>query len=290
MAPTLYERFQNYVLNCGMLLSIAIYYFFLTVFETVFVNFSPLVLFDIQKLRGKAFARFWEAITPPATSGVPDPLQSAHFQKVPALLATATGTVLDVGPGTGSLFPLYRTSPIRRIYAAEPVLELHEALKLSANAVGIDDKLEILHCGAEAKSLVPALAKAGLLQNGGKKNVEGVFDTIVCIRVLCSVPDLTSTIETLYRLLRPGGQFIICEHVINPWRTSQKGSIIGRGFQRLYTLLGWPFFIGDCHLDRDTANLLRDIGNAQGGWKSVETEEHGTWGTIPFVTGAYVKK
>ena len=226
---------------------------------------------------------------PPTTSGIAEPSQSAHFEKVPSLLATAYGTVLDVGPGTGTTFVHYKHSPILRIYAAEPVLELHNSLKVSAHAVGIDDKLEILHCGAETVSLVPALGRAGLLQNSVKDNVEGVFDTIVCIRVLCSVPDLPSTIETLYRLLRPGGRFIICEHVINPWRTSRKGSIIGRGFQRLYTLLGWPFFIGDCHLDRDTANLLRDIGNAHGGWKSVETEEHGTWGTIPFVTGMYVK-
>lgn len=118
---------------------------------------------------------------------------------------------------------------------------------------------------------------------------ESIFDTIICIRVLCSVPNLESSLTTLYSLLRPGGRFIICEHVINPWRTP-KGSILGRAFQVLYMLLGWPFFIGDCRMDRDTATLLKRIGDANGGWESVELDKKMEWSVLPFTSGVYVKK
>ena len=167
---------------------------------------------------------------------------------------------------------------------------MHSALKKSANVAGLGDKYQILPCGGERESLLPALAKVGLLEEErGKVKEEGIFDTIICIRVLCSVPNLESSLTTLYSLLRPGGRFIICEHVINHWRTP-KGSILGRAFQVLYMLLGWPFFIGDCRMDRDTATLLKQIGDANGGWESIELDNKMEWSVLPFTSGVYVKK
>lgn len=167
---------------------------------------------------------------------------------------------------------------------------MHLALKESANVAGLGDKYQILPCGGERASLLPALAKAGLLkESGGEVKEEGIFDTIISIRVLCSVPNLESSLSTLYSLLRPGGRFIICEHVVNPWRTP-KGSILGRAFQVLYMLLGWPFFIGDCRMDRDTATLLKQIGEANEGWESVELDKTMEWSVLPFTSGVYVKK
>jgi SAM-dependent methyltransferase len=167
---------------------------------------------------------------------------------------------------------------------------MHSGLKESANVAGLGDKYQILPCGGERTSLLPALAKVGLLkESGGEVKEEGIFDTIICIRVLCSVPNLEPSLSTLYSLLRPGGRFIICEHVVNPWRTP-KGSILSRAFQILYMLLGWPFFIGDCRMDRDTATLLKQIGDANGGWESVELDKKMEWSVLPFTSGVYVKK
>lgn len=167
---------------------------------------------------------------------------------------------------------------------------MHLALKETAQVAGLGDKYQILPCGGERKSLLPALAKAGLLkESGGEVKEEAIFDTIICIRVLCSVPNPESSLSTLYSLLRPGGRFIICEHVINDWRTP-KGSILGRAFQVLYTLLGWPFFVGDCRMDRDTATLLKQIGDVDGGWESVELDKKMEWSVLPFTTGVYVRK
>lgn len=139
------------------------------------------------------------------------------------------------------------------------------------------------------ETLLSALKKAELLkERGGEVKEEAIFDTIICIRVLCSVPNLVTSLSTLYSLLHPGGRIIICEHVINNWR-SPKGSILGRAFQVLYLLLGWPFFIGDCHLDRDTATLLRQIGDRNGGWESVELDKKMEWSVLPFTTALFVK-
>ncbi|MCJ1407151.1 hypothetical protein MMC19_001221 [Ptychographa xylographoides] len=204
-------------------------------------------------------------------------------------MSTATGTVLELGPGSGSHTVYYTSPSLRSIYGVEPVSELHPALRKSAEAAGIGDKYHILHCGGQSESLIPALEKAGLLKDGAASG-NGIFDTVVCVRTLCSVPDLSATIEMLYRLLRPGGRFIICEHVINQWRTSRKASMIGRGFQIFYMMLGWTFFIGDCCLNRDTAEMVKKIGELHGGWKTVELESTMEWSALPFVTGVFVKR
>lgn len=227
---------------------------------------------------------------PPDSPEKPADDPESSFANLPGYLATASGTVLDVGPGTGT-FATYLNAPaIKAIYGAEPGVGMHPALMQSARVAGLGDKYQILSCGGERDSLLPALAKAGLFKDvGGRVKQEGVFDTIICIRVLCSVPKLESSLTTLYSLLKPGGRFIICEHVINPWWTA-KGSVAGRAFQFLYTLLGWPFFVGDCRLDRDTATLLKQIGDKQGGWESVELNKKMEWTVLPFTSGVYIKK
>lgn len=160
---------------------------------------------------------------------------------------------------------------------------------MSAEKAGLGGKYKVLHCGGERESLLPALGKAGILTEvKGQIQEEGVFDAIVCIRVLCSVKDLETTLSTLYSLLRPGGTLLICEHVINNWK-SPKGSIFGRAFQIFYTMLGWPYFIGDCQLNKDTATLLRDIGNANGGWESVQLDKRMEWSVLPYALGVFVK-
>jgi SAM-dependent methyltransferase len=73
-----------------------------------------------------------------------------------------------------------------------------------------------------ASDLGAKLRKQGLDQSTG-----GVFDTIICVRVLCSVLDLEQTAEELYSFLKPGGKLLVTEHVVNPWRTA-KGSVVAR--------------------------------------------------------------
>ncbi|KAI9813666.1 MAG: hypothetical protein M1827_003737 [Pycnora praestabilis] len=290
MAPTLSERLLNHALP-AILLAYGIYYFMITILHTILVQRDPLAIFDFSEIREKAFARLWLAIAPV----LPSVRSTGVVEALPSLLSTATGVVLELGPGNGGQVASFTNPDIRAVYGAEPVKDLHEDLRKSADAAGLQDKYHILTCGGQTESLVPALAKAGVLNEGmdgeDRKRGDwiGVFDTIVCVRVLCSVPQLEETAQTLFRLLRPGGTLIVSEHVVNSWQSS-KGSYIGRVLQLIYTLMGWSFFMGNCHLQRDTAKALKNAGKGDDGWAVVALDSDSPWGTLPYITGVLVKK
>ena len=185
------------------------------------------------------------------------------------------------------------TSPsITVIYGAEPCVGLHAELEARARMEGLGDKFRILACGAESDSLLPALENEGLFKGREKSDAEynghPVFDTIVCIRVLCSVPQVRETLEGLCMLLKPGGRMLVCEHVINPWR--RNGSLVARMLQWVYMKAGWSYFVGDCCLDRDLKTELLQAARNDGGWGKVELEEHFLWSSMPYVSGTLTRK
>jgi len=207
------------------------------------------------------------------------------FAPLPQLLAEASGDVLEFGPGSGLSLPYFNADKVRTYTAVEPAVDLHEALRVGASAAGLSEKSRILGCGAETRSLLPALTKTGILAlSKGGFEVGQCFDTIVSVRSLCSIPDPVESIQMHYALLRPGGQYIICEHVINPWPESQ-GTVLGRSMQLLYTALGWPYFVGGCRLSQDTIRMLETAGK----WERVELQRDTDWAALPFVTGVFVK-
>lgn len=211
------------------------------------------------------------------------------FTPLPSLLGSASGDILELGPGSGRFFVYLNPVIITSLYGVEPASEFHEALRQSADAVGLGAKFQILPCGAQSDSLLPALSKSGLLSTQDMPSEGHLFDTIISIRSLCSLPDLEVSLQTIYRLLRPGGRVIICEHVVNPW-PAKGGSLVGRTLQLVYMALGWTYFIGDCHLARDTITLLRKAADVDGGWESVELQRDQDWAVLPWVTGVLTKK
>ena len=201
------------------------------------------------------------------------------------LLKTAHGVVLDVGPGSGEQLPRFDPAKVGVMYGAEPNIHLHPGLLRIAEKAGFDGKYKALQCGGEPESLIPALAKAGVLKDSVS---QGVFDDIVCVRVLCGVPRPEETIQGLYRLLKPGGRLIVCEHIANPWRDGT-GSFLARIFQAIYALLGWNFWLGGCNIDRDTVKFLR-AGAGTEGWAKTELEYVDLSTAIPYTVGYLVKK
>ncbi|KAL5337130.1 hypothetical protein BJX70DRAFT_399937 [Aspergillus crustosus] len=258
--------------------------------------------------------------TPPSPNPTPDTPQTPFQQQspseektthpkmppsdlIPSILAHAHGTVLDVGPGTAAQMPLLATPRIKAVYGAEPCGALHEVIRERMKREGMQGRYFILNCGVgdgtgtgtggfegelERVGLMPPVSSQGSGKGKDKgKDSEygtGIFDTIITIRVLCSVPSLPTTTSHLQRLLKPGGKLLVVEHVVNPWRTP-KGSRLARLFQSLYHILGWRWVMGDCCLDRDTEGVLRGLQ-----WESVETDRFFEDGCMPHFAGVFVKK
>ena len=200
-------------------------------------------------------------------------------------LAAANGNILEIGPGTGFSMPYFHECDkcgIGALYGAEPNTYLHDSLRQSAEAVGLGEKLRILHCGAEPESLVPALHACGLVPQGSVDSQ--IFDHIISIRTLCCVERPEDTAKTLYGLLKPGGRLVIFEHVINPY-PGVGGSLMGRGFQLLFSALGWQFFVGNCRLSQDTERVLREAGE----WQDVQAILDHSWMTVPYLTAVFTK-
>lgn len=131
-----------------------------------------------------------------------------------------SGTVLEVGPGSGmwasvlarSVFAASSTDDgvrhrrpgpgpgVTRILGVEPNAGVHESLRRAADEAGLQDVYEVVPCG------IQDLAASGAVAHGE-------VDCIVSVLCLCSIPDPERNIRELYRYLRPGGRWYVCEHV-----------------------------------------------------------------------------
>jgi SAM-dependent methyltransferase len=242
---------------------------------------SPRLLFSsFASYRNRAFAKLWLAVGKDFADDVPP-----NFD---AVLQASRGVILDVGPGGGhQLFRFSRPENITAIYGVEPGIDMHDSLRELAKKAGLGKKYTVVTCGAEPESLIPALEKPELLGKG-QNVVDGVFDEVVCIRVLCGVPRLNEIVESLYKLLKPGGRFVVCEHILSD---SQHGGNAGvRALQHVYMALGWSFLIGGCHLTRDTIAALMKAAAGDGGWADTKLDMKDEWSAVPHVVGYCVKK
>jgi SAM-dependent methyltransferase len=165
-------------------------------------------------------------------------------------------------------------------------------LQRNVAKAGLGRRYTILPYSVVAESLQPELEKCGVfpLPHGIGK-IKGVFDTIICIRVLCSVPEVEKTAGELYDLLRPGGKLLVVEHVVNPWTTA-KCPPVSRVMQGIYHALGWRWVVGNCCLTRDLERVIRYTPRKaeDEGWESVDAERWFESTCFPFISGAFVKR
>jgi ubiquinone/menaquinone biosynthesis C-methylase UbiE len=112
-----------------------------------------------------------------------------------SLLSELTGTVLEIGPGTGVNLRYYR-SGIRWI-GVEPNPFMHPYLRKEAERLGM--QIEIRDGMAERLDLA-----------------DESLEAVVSSHVLCSVRDLPAVLREVRRVLRPGGRFVFLEHVAAP--------------------------------------------------------------------------
>ncbi|RPA81210.1 S-adenosyl-L-methionine-dependent methyltransferase [Ascobolus immersus RN42] len=230
---------------------------------TILINAlkSPLNLISLDSLKRQSFSNFYTIFGPW--------MARAETPVVSQVIAAASGVVLDVGPGTGMNVRWINPEKVERVIGIEPNRFMHDELKEAIRGRELQDKYEVIGCGLE--DVIPK----GLVQ-------EGSIDTIILVKVFCSVPEPKSLAPILYKLLKPGGRILVYEHVVN-----KKGDVLVKLLQNVYNLT-WPWFFAGCDLCRDTETWLIEAGK----WESVtlgRVKGEQRWAVIPHLVGELVK-
>jgi ubiquinone/menaquinone biosynthesis C-methylase UbiE len=154
------------------------------------------------------------------------PLVAAERSK---LLDQVDGEILEIGFGTGLNLPHY-PSRVRRIMAIDPNPGMHRRAAAAIGRTGIEVDKHLLR-GEE------------LPFDSGR------FDCVVSTFTLCSVGDVDQALAEAYRLLKPGGRFLLLEHGLSPDANVSRWQRRLNGVQRVLA--------DNCHLDRDMNQLVR---------------------------------
>ena len=77
-------------------------------------------------------------------------------------------------------------------------------------------------------------------------------DTVLLTFTLCTIPDWHTALRQMYRVLKPNGRLLFCEHGLAPDHNV-------RHWQHRITPL-WKKCAGGCHLNRPIAQYLREGG------------------------------
>jgi ubiquinone/menaquinone biosynthesis C-methylase UbiE len=150
-----------------------------------------------------------------------------------ALVPQAQGKVLEIGMGTGRNLPFYDRRKVTQLVGVDPALQMHSLARRRSAQADLD--VELVGLRAERLPLP-----------------DESFDTVVCTYTLCSIDHPVAALREVWRVLKPGGQFLFCEH----GRAPDAG--VARWQARIQPL--WTPMMGGCHLDRDVPALLREAG------------------------------
>lgn len=107
----------------------------------------------------------------------------------------ARGAVLEIGLGTGRTLPEYGADV--RLTGLDLSPAMLALARERAEALGRDVEL----VAGDAQELPFA---------------DAVFDTVVSVFSLCTVPDVPRALREVRRVLRPGGTLLLTEHVRSP--------------------------------------------------------------------------
>jgi SAM-dependent methyltransferase len=156
------------------------------------------------------------------------------------IVPRASGTILEIGIGTGLNLPYYDPARVDRLIGLDPS---ERSWKLA---------------GERARNLVFPVEFIGLPGEEIPLADDSV-DTIVMTYSLCTIPDPIKALAGMARVLRPGGVLLFAEHGRAP------DAAVRRWQDRLDR--PWGALAGGCHLNRDIPALL-----GEGGFVSTELE------------------
>lgn len=157
------------------------------------------------------------------------------------LLGGLTGTIVEIGAGTGLNLPHYHAG-VDRLVLTEPSrpMERHLESRRAHEVPDVDD-IELIQAPAEALPMA-----------------DDTVDHAVSTLVLCTVTDMERAVAELARVVRPGGTVALIEH-IGDTKPTRKA--------RLQRVLEppWKVIARGCHLTRDPRAALAAAGFGTGG-------------------------
>lgn len=146
-----------------------------------------------------------------------------------ALLRDAAGVTLDLGAGIGLNLP-HLPPAVTLVHLVEPDPHMVRRLRPRVPARGV------VHQAVGERLPLP----------------DACVDTVLATLTLCTVTDPAAVMSEIQRVLRPGGQMLVLEHVLS-----------GRPARaRLQNLLRRPWQVvgGGCHPARDTVSTMAQAG------------------------------
>lgn len=163
--------------------------------------------------------------------------------------------VLDVGAGTGAMFPYFADVPGPTYHAIEPDRAMWRRAADRADREGLDVEIEI----AEA---------------GEMPYEDGAFDRVVAALVFCTIPDVDAALDEIHRVLGPEGELRFLEHVhADGWRA---------GLQDAVNPV-WRRLAAGCNLNRDTVAAFERRDDYE--LVAVERFDEGVTPVRPLVRG-----
>ncbi|GAA6133671.1 class I SAM-dependent methyltransferase [Oceaniserpentilla sp. 4NH20-0058] len=151
------------------------------------------------------------------------------------LLKDINGSILEIGAGTGASLELYPKTDGLHITLSEPDKNMRAQLEEKITSKKLSN-VSVLPCPSESIS-------------SDDNSYDYVFASLVC----CSVNDVNASLKEIKRVLKPDGKFIFLEHV-----AAESGSNRRKWQNRLNPF--WKRLAGNCHLNRETENLIKAAG------------------------------
>ena len=164
--------------------------------------------------------------------------------------ARAHGRVLEIGIGTGANLAYYAPDVQLVGIDASAAMLAETRDKVERQRGGRDGAGR---SGSVANGARPGSAAVALLRAdaGVLPFVDATFDAVVSTYVLCCVPDLDQALHEALRVLRPGGDLLLADHVASTaWPV--------RMWQRMLEAVTVP--MADEHFTRRPVRQLKGLG------------------------------
>ncbi|MFC3038730.1 class I SAM-dependent methyltransferase [Virgibacillus xinjiangensis] len=157
------------------------------------------------------------------------PLEQKYLGKLRSkLLSGRTGTILEVGSGTGLNFPYYDRADT--VIAVEPDDTMRE--KSLARVEEANVPIQLLKADAEHLPFE-----------------DNTFDVVAATLVFCTIPKPDKALQEIGRVCKPGAPILFLEHV------KVEGHL---GYLQDWLTPVWKKLCDGCHLNRDTYTMVKN--------------------------------